>query len=486
MRLRLIPQLERWARLVAFCQTLAGKLTLLGALAALLWPLRHVAWMSPGVFYWLDSWLVVAAVAATTALPRRRRLVVAVTGAFLLLTRLPTGWPAIGVMSRILRIPLPGTFRVISLLEAILACGAYALVATRWADTRLMRRPLALFVALFLGAACVAAYAPILPALSLWLWGFLFALAPFIWFLAYTLAERRHKARAPLLQQLGEYTPFWGSTNTPFPKSGGYLAKIEVRSAEELAVWQLKGLKLLVWTICLTVLRAVFARVVYCSGPLASVAGGVGSLGVPTLHAAIAGGATVAWHLRWAAAIANLLDETFSIAILGHLFIGICRMSGFKALRNTYRPLEAVTVAEFFNRFYFYFKELLVDCFFYPTYLRHFKKHPRLRTFVATFAAAGVGNVLYHYLRDMEYVALYGPYKAMVTFQTYVIYSVVLGLAVGGSQLLGRRKQTSWWRARLSNLFVLLFFAVLLVFNDPKRTVGAGVYARYALSLFIP
>jgi hypothetical protein len=84
----------------------------------------------------------------------------------------------------------------------------------------------------------------------------------------------------------------------------------------------------------------------------------------------------------------------------------------------------------------------------------------------------------------MEYVALYGPYKAMRTFQTYVLYSVILGIAVGVSQLRGRRRPTSWWRARLSNGFVLLFFAVLLVFNDPKRTVGVDVYARYVFSLF--
>ncbi|HEY2745630.1 MAG TPA: hypothetical protein VGL86_13440 [Polyangia bacterium] len=465
MRLRLIPPLERQARLVAFGQTLAGKLALIAALAALLWPLRRLSPLAPG-------WFVVAAVAVTTALPRHRRVVVAVVGALLLSLRVPHSWRAIGVMSGILGIQLPGSFRLISLVEAIVACGLYALVATRFADTRLLRRPLALFLALFVGAACVAAYAPIDPALALWTWGFLFALAPLIWFLAYTLHDRRNQARAPLLVQLGTYTPFWGSTHTPFPKSGAYLSKIEVRSAEELAVWQLKGLKLLAWALLLALARLGFQRVVY------------ESLGVPTVHEAMSSALPIARHRRWASLFANLFDETFNIAVMGHMYIGICRMSGWKALRNTWRPLEALTIAEFFNRFFFYFKELLVDFFFYPTYLRHFKRHPRLRTFAATFAAAAVGNILFHYLRDMEYVALYGPYKAMVTFQTYVLYSVVLGVGVGVSQLRGRRRARSWWRARLANLFVLGFFAVLLVFNDPKRTIGADVYVRWVLGLF--
>ena len=35
--------------------------------------------------------------------------------------------------------------------------------------------------------------------------------------------------------------------------------------------------------------------------------------------------------------------------------IACVRMAGFRALRNTYRPLESRTVAEFWNRYAFYF-----------------------------------------------------------------------------------------------------------------------------------
>ena len=43
----------------------------------------------------------------------------------------------------------------------------------------------------------------------------------------------------------------------------------------------------------------------------------------------------------------------------------------------------------------------MVDMFFYPTYLRYFKKHPRLRMVAATMAAACAGNAIFHFLRDI-------------------------------------------------------------------------------------
>jgi hypothetical protein len=39
---------------------------------------------------------------------------------------------------------------------------------------------------------------------------------------------------------------------------------------------------------------------------------------------------------------------------------------------------------------------VLVNFFFFPTFTRHFKKHPRLRMFAAVFMAAFVGNLYYH------------------------------------------------------------------------------------------
>src|SRR6185436_4922264 len=103
--------------------------------------------------------------------------------------------------------------------------------------------------------------------------------------------------------------------------------------------------------------------------------------------------------------------------------------------RNTYKPYLATSIAEFFNCIYYYFKELLVTFFFYPTYLRFFKKQPRLRVFVATLAAAGFGNFLLHYFRAEDRILRDGLWNTLIFFAPYMIYALLLGSAIGLSQL---------------------------------------------------
>jgi len=142
-------------------------------------------------------------------------------------------------------------------------------------------------------------------------------------------------------------------------------------------------------------------------------------------------------------------------------------MAGFLALRNTCRPLASRSIAEFWNRYYYYFKELLVDCFFYPTFMRYFKGHRRWRLFAATFAAACFGNAFYHFFRDLGYIADSGFWKALAGFQAYIFYTAVLAVGIGISQLRERRVETtSWIRGRLVPAFCVTgFFCILSVFD---------------------
>ena len=110
-------------------------------------------------------------------------------------------------------------------------------------------------------------------------------------------------------------------------------------------------------------------------------------------------------------------------------------MAGFNALRNTYRPLSSTTIMEFFNRFYYYFKELLVDFFFYPAFLRYWKGHRRLRLVFATFAAAFFGNSFYHLTRDWEIIRDQGLWQAIASYQVLFFYNAFLATALSVSQL---------------------------------------------------
>ena len=113
---------------------------------------------------------------------------------------------------------------------------------------------------------------------------------------------------------------------------------------------------------------------------------------------------THAVWIGWAAIYCDLFRRVLSLCVSGHVIVGYLRLCGFNVFRNTYKPLLAETIVEFWNRYYYYFKELLVNFFFFPTFTRYFKRNPRLRMFAAVFAAAFVGNMYYHVIEDESLV----------------------------------------------------------------------------------
>jgi D-alanyl-lipoteichoic acid acyltransferase DltB (MBOAT superfamily) len=158
-------------------------------------------------------------------------------------------------------------------------------------------------------------------------------------------------------------------------------------------------------------------------------------------------------------------------------------MAGFNAVRNTRRPLTSRTIAEFYNRVYYYFKELLVTFFFYPTYFRYFKNRPKLRVFAATLAAAGFGNALFHFLRNIEFIMQKGLWHALVDFQVYAIYTLILGVAIAFSQLRSLERHAQGGRFT-GPLCVLIFYCLLMVLDDPRRGWTVRDYFSFMANLF--
>jgi len=320
--------------------------------------------------------------------------------------------------------------------------------------------------ALFLSAGFVGlmllAETPIAAGMPrLLLWSFLATLLPYLWFLAYALNEAAATSPPAVGLQLGVFHPFWGSTLTPFGKSVSYLRKFEARNAEELAVTQLKALKLLVWIVLLLACLSALKTVVHTN------------LGVPEFDQAFLNflaGASYSRVLCYASLLDNFAEDVLSISIWGGIIVACARLAGFRLLRNTYRPLQATTLIEFWNRYYFYYKELLVDHFFYPTFLRYFRTHRKLRMFFATFAAACLGNLLFHFIRDIRLVAEMGLSKALAGEASHAFYTLLLATGLGLSQLRTRtaRTQQGWLRGRaLPCAGVILFFCALHVFDAP-------------------
>ena len=174
------------------------------------------------------------------------------------------------------------------------------------------------------------------------------------------------------------------------------------------------------------------------------------------------------------------------ISIIGHRIVACVRMAGFNALRNTYRPLSSRTIADFWNRYYFYFKELMVDFFFYPVFLNYFKTNKKVRMAVATFAAAGFGNAFYHYIFYLSYISELGLWRSLAAYHVYIFYCAVLATAICISQLRKRGPApTGFFRGRVVPVFcVALFYCLLHVFDYTERVYPITEHFRFLARLF--
>jgi hypothetical protein len=254
------------------------------------------------------------------------------------------------------------------------------------------------------------------------------------WRLSYMvlLASRGKIEGTTFRDHLFYLVPVFGGDNTPFGKGLDFLSRHEAADSEAFAKSQLAGIKLLIlavfWTYVLEFMNAVIfgMKDYWLTG---------WTLNMPTLTEMVIDEGSRSWPLGWLVIYLELIRNVLNLAIIGHVIVGCLRLLGFNVFRNTYKPLLSESVVEFWNRYYFYFKELLVEFFFYPTYLRARSVGPRTRMLLAVFAAAGLGNLYFHILALPELALNAGFYAFVDYWSARAVYCVLLALGIWVSML---------------------------------------------------
>lgn len=355
---------------------------------------------------------------------------------------------------------------------------ALFLRAMHWKPTqRLAKRPL---TSLFLIWSVFLVTAIMLPKGSMigaFVWTFVGVMISAIWFLAYAAVDEKAKVKTPLIAKAGMMRPIWGGSSTPLGKGFGYLNKFDSKNADELAVTRLKALKLAVWGALLAGLWFVmeyFARDVF---------------ELPTLITSILATAdgTASVGTSWVSLIYNYFLDLVIIAVWGHMIVAVIRMIGYRIPRNSRNPLASRTLAEFWNRYHFYHKELLVDFFFYPAFVRYFKKSPKLRIAFATFCAAGAGNFLFHAARDTHVFANNTLMDGLAMFQSTWVYFLALAVGLVFSQINPfkiKPEHGFFCYEILTRLNVCTFFCFVKIFGDITVEGTLAERCQFVLSLF--
>lgn len=476
---RIIPPIDKDPDIVQFAQKVHGKILLLAVFALALY-LHGKGWL-----------YLTAVLTAMTFLPKYRRTILVVGTLYLLSFFNWFNWDLVQKASGLSYIHF-FHFKTTIVALVLFFCASYSYLSKVRPNTWLMRRPIRNLHIIYFSLLIIVSVTPLTAGQTAYLWAFLIVLGRYLWYLSYTLLDRRSKETPRFIFQLGHYLPFWGGSNTPFPKGASYLRKIEAKNAEQLAVTQLKGIKLIYWALILAFLHGFLNQLFYGEFNLLSGFTGLPiKLDIPQLREAIfqnSVGTSYPWHVNWLALISNFIMRLLNLSVWGHIIIAICRMAGYNALRNTYKPLQAASIADFWNRYYYYYKELLVENFFYPAFLRYFKKRPKVRMFFATMAAAGFGNILYHFLRDIEYVVELGLWKAILSFQVYAFYGLMLGTGIGISQLVERKNENIHWFKRriIKPFFVIAFYMILSIFGiyQIDRKMVITDHFSFLLNLF--
>jgi hypothetical protein len=481
---RIIPRLETYPGLVAFAQTTAGRLALVALFTFLSIPLNPGSWLQIGIVLMLIS-----------LLPERRRVLLALAAICWVFLHPPLDLDLLLELARRRSAEAFTPAWPAVAAGILLGGGGYAWLVRRYPASPLGRRPV---LGLLLALCLLLVAATALPVRGLAFFAVTasaMVLGKYLWFLAYAVSAASSRQPVSYWKQLGFLRPFWGFSNVPYGKGAAYLRRVEAAEPAQLATAQLKGLKLIVWSLVLMAI-ACGLDLLILRPPRAPGAGfpwGFHGL-IPTYGDALTHqteGRAFPLHLRWLALMLEFLRNLAALSIFGHTIIATARMAGFSAARNTYRPLTSTTIAEFYNRVYYYFKELLVDFFFYPTFFRYFKRYPRLRLFAATLAAASLGNFIYHFLRDDRFIFHFGFWPALKEFKVDAAYVAVLGTAIALSQLRTRGRgvhKIAGPRKALAIAGVLTFYCLITVL-DPERVDRSRTLIErggYFLSLFRP
>jgi hypothetical protein len=289
--------------------------------------------------------------------------------------------------------------------------------------------------------------------------------------------------------------PVYGGSDTPFGKGHDFLRRHRAETPIAVAASQLGGLKLLGLSLLWTYVRRMYLAAVHGIDPAGSAGLFLGHhLALPRLPVLLADATGVPLVTLWSSLLLELIPTTLDIAIAGHAVIGSLRMFGFDVPPNTYRPLVAQRVLDFWNRYYFYFKELMFDFFFLPTYLAWFRSRPQLRIVAAVMSAAFFGNFYFHFLRDQPFLGAEPPSRILALIARRAVYTFLLGLGISGSMLRERARRGRDEAparpviARVRQIrriaFVLLFYAFIHLWVAGPWSISIGQRGTFFLALF--
>ena len=453
-------RLEEHPFLLAWAGRPAGQLLIMLVFALIF---REI--YTAGELFGCNHWSqIVVAVAVCAWSGRYRRLALGLS-TLVLLVLAPDWYPSVWLSKMQVRESVAG--EPLTWLRPLALVGTLALATTLLALRRRFptslpgRWPVLSLILLYFGLLALATGLAGWPRLVLF--SLIWALSAYLWYLAFALRDVTSPQRPGLGQELASFHPFFGGTWIPIGLGAAHLRQREARCPRTLAVCQLKGLKLIVCCWLMFQLDKLLL-------------GWRAQLGLPEfpvlLHQHLSGAVFYPRSYCWASMLFSFFEGMVAAYALGNLLVACARVGGFQLLQQVYKPLSARSVSDYWNRISYYYKQAIVELFFYPCFLNYGKKTPRLRLGLAIFVAAGVGNLVYHFRSVLPWAARFGLLETLWGMRTYACYCIILwfGLWLSMAGAEQRPARPDLVQRVLVLAKIVLFFSILSVFDELYTT----------------
>ncbi len=191
--------------------------------------------------------------------------------------------------------------------------------------------------------------------------------------------------------------------------------------------------------------------------------------------------------------ILDIVETVLAFAGVVHFKVAVWRICGYNIEPYLNKPWLATNLMNLWTRYAYYYREFLVRAFYYPVFFRLAKLRPGIRIMMASLAAAGVGNLITHMMKQN---LQHGMHLQSVTYvlSTWV-YFLLLGAGIGVSVIFMRRRKRTrkpwtfdrWFAVDLLAAYVTIqYFALIHIFARPTEgSTMTDLFVLFMLGLGI-
>jgi hypothetical protein len=177
--------------------------------------------------------------------------------------------------------------------------------------------------------------------------------------------------------------------------------------------------------------------------------------------------------------LTTLLDMIEMVLVfvgVAHFKVAVWRICGYHIEPYFNKPWLATNLMAFWTRYGYYYREFLVRAFYYPVFFRLSSLPPAIRIVIAGLAAAGVGNLITHLIKqNLQHGMVPGSFSYVLSAWPYFL---LLGLGIGVSMVFMRRRKRRrkpwtfdrWFIVDLLAVYVTIqYFSLIHIFARPTE-----------------